>query len=154
MTSLSKLLPCQTKTMKGNLVSIVTILHKGIYFEVLVVVFLGMPISLKCNVLIFCQFIALKIEKVAPDNMNESMTSPSLASGNGYDTDMLIKASERVEAEAALQKITKKRLIIDDDDSDTSGVDSNDSNLLVNNLVGSLVSNSVSKDVIEGMIIF
>ena len=76
MTSLSKSLQCQTKTMKGNLVSIVTILHKGIYFEVLVVVFLGMPISLKCNVLIFCQFIALKIEKVAPDNMNESMTSP------------------------------------------------------------------------------
>ena len=108
MTSLSKLLQCQTKTMKGNLVSIVTILHKGIYFEVLVVVFLGMPISLKCNVLIFCQFIALKIEKVAPDNMNESMTSPSSASGNGFDTDMLIKASERVEAEAALQKNYKK----------------------------------------------
>ena len=38
--------------------------------------------------------------------------------------------------------------MIDDDDSDTSGVDSNDSNLLVNNSVSSLV-----KDVIDRMII-
>ena len=43
--------------------------------------------------------------------------------------------------------------MIDADDSDTSSVDSNDSNLLVNNLVSSLVSNSVNKDVIDGMII-
>ena len=84
--------------------SIVTILHKGIYFEVLVVVFLGMPISLKCNVLIFCPFIALKIEKVAPDNINESVTSPLSNSGNGYDTDMLIEASERAAVKVALQK--------------------------------------------------
>ena len=104
--------------------------------------------------LIFCPFIALKMEEVAQEDRNEPVTSPSSCSGNGYDTEMLYRAADELEAEHALHnKNTKKQPIIKEDDGNTSSSDDDECNLLMYNLVSGLIRNSVDEDVIDRMVI-
>ena len=104
--------------------------------------------------LIFCPFIALKIEEVAREDRNEPVTSPLSSSGSGYDTDMLCKAAERLKEEHALyKKNTKKRFIIEENNGYQSCFDDDGCDLSVHDSVRGLVSNSVNEDVIDGMVI-
>jgi len=104
--------------------------------------------------LIFCPLITLKMEEVAQEDRNEPVTSPSSCSGNGYDTEILCRAADELEAEHALQnKNTKKRLIIEEDDGDTSSIDDDECDSLMHNSVSCSISNSVNEDVIDGVVI-